>query len=137
MSDLYDKTLAVRLAPIAEALEILSEPQIVARVGSAPISLRHQPWIIDYAGARMLFIFWPLGSVPNVYHVHIACPLQSIRACRILAKGVDEWLFSIGAEVLVTSCPEGKIANMARKLGWTEIGVKCSLVHFIKLRDRG
>ena len=132
-SDLYDKSIKIRLAPTAEALEILSEPQIVERIGHATKHLNKQPWIAERAGAKLLFVFHQLSKA-GIYEMHIACPLASIRASRILASAAMDWLYHMGADVIVTSCPEGKIANMARKLEFVELTRTPELIYFMKQR---
>ena len=105
----------IRLASDKEAKQILLEPQIVARVGLLAEHIKVQPWIAHNKEHRLLFVFWEAGA--GVYEMHIACPKDSIRSSRVLAVEAMSWLFSMGAEKIITNCPRGKIANMAKKLG--------------------
>ena len=73
----------------------------------------------------------------KIFEMHIACPKESIRASRLLSIGVMEWLFEEQeAKVLMTSCPEGKTANMIRKLGATEVreDPETGLLYFMYVR---
>jgi len=105
----------IRLASQAEAIEILREPQTVARLDMHPEELVEQPWIAQQGEHRLMFVFWEIGK--QIYEMHIAAPKDSILSCRKLAVEAMTWLFDMGAEKIVTDCPSGKIANMAKRLG--------------------
>ena len=55
------------------------------------------------------------------FEVHIASPKESIFHSRVLVRAIIDWLFSMGVEKILTCCPEGKIANLARKTGLKEV----------------
>jgi len=105
----------IRLGSHDEAIEILSEPQTVARLGMIPETMKTQPWIAYNETDKLLFVFWEVDDA--VYEMHIASPKSSIRSCRKLAYEAMNWIFDHGAEKIITNCIAGKIANMAEKLG--------------------
>lgn len=137
MSNLSSK-FEVRKATETEISTILQEPQLLARLGLKDITklkgFKHLPHIIEFKNYRLLFTFWEV-AVKDVYEVHIACPKNSIIASRALSLGILDWMFSpsseLEAKAIVTSCPEGKIANMCRKIGFREIKKKSNKVYFI------
>ena len=108
--------MSVRLAEELEAIEILSEPDTIRRTGKIPEHTVFQPWICEDVDSKMLFFFWSTGQ-PRVYEFHVAAPKKDIGASRKLSLELMEWLFTHGAKKLVSNCPEGKIANLARKVG--------------------
>lgn len=108
--------MSVRLAEEWEAIEILSEPDTIRRTGKIPEHTVFQPWICEDVDSKMLFFFWSTGQ-PRVYEFHVAAPKKDIGASRKLSLELMEWLFTHGAKKLVSNCPEGKIANLARKVG--------------------
>lgn len=120
--------MEVRLASEAEALEIVSEPATVQRINKVPEHMTRQPWIIEDDGRRMMFVFW--WDSPGVYEAHIAMPKRDVIASRWLTYNLLWWLFDHGADRIITSCPEGKIANLARKLGMQETGRDDHHIHF-------
>jgi len=105
----------IRLGSQEEAIEILSEPQTVARLGVIPEMMNTQPWIAYNETDKLLFVFWEADYA--VYEMHIASPKDSIRSCRKLAFEAMNWVFDHGAEKIITNCIAGKIANMAERLG--------------------
>lgn len=106
----------IRLASEKEALEIMSEPQIVERVGKVAHKFCYQPWVAyNDLGHRLLFVFYE-SDYPK-FEIHIASPKDSILSCRKLAKEALIFIFAMGAESIVTDCPKGKISNMAKKMG--------------------
>lgn len=121
-----------RLATSAEAIDVLSEPETVKRTGKVPESLIAQPWCVSDGDSKMIFLFWVLE--PGTYEVHIAAPKKDIRHSRRYASLIIKWLFSNGAERLVTNCPEGKISNLARKLGMKEYKRDGREIYFEVLR---
>jgi hypothetical protein len=108
----------IRLATRKEAIEIMEEPQIVGRVGVIAEKFLCQPYLATNEEHRLLFVFWETEA-PKVYEMHIASPRKSLLSCRKLATEAMEWVFKMGADKIVTSCPKGKISNMAKKLGMT------------------
>lgn len=108
-----------RLASEEEALEIVSDPAIVKRIQVVPKSITRQPWIVEDGGHRLLAVFWLVA--PGVYEAHIAMLRRDVIASRWLAYNLLKWLFSNGAGKVVTNCPSGPIANLARKLGMREV----------------
>ena len=107
----------IRLGSEDEAIEILSEPETIRRINMMPERTLHQPWIVEQGKYKMLFFFWPVGDM--IFEFHIAAPKSDIIKCRSLARELMDWIFSLGATKLVSSCPAGKIANMAIKAGMT------------------
>ena len=112
-----------------EAVKILQGPEIIDRHQKTVGHIKCQPWLVTIDKAKMMFVFWECGE-GMVYEVHIASPKDSIPYCRVLTKAVLSWLFEHGASKIITSCPEGKIANLARKTGLTEIDSINGLVYF-------
>lgn len=115
-----------------ECLDILSESQIlkhipVKSVSELPDYIRthkHLFYISGFRKYKMLFFFYEREYMKDVYDIHIACPRNSIVASRVLVTMAAKWILdtgTTGAKALVTSCPEGKIANMCRKLGGIEL----------------
>lgn len=105
----------IRLATEQEAIGILNEPQNVARIGVVAENLKYQPWIAQDGKFRLMFLFWHVEG--DTFEVHVASPLDSIIKSRQLAKEIMEWLFSHGANRLITACPNGKVKNFALKIG--------------------
>jgi len=120
--------MQVRLASEAEALEIVSEPATVQRIEKVPEHMTRQPWIIEDAGRRMMFVFWWMGD--GLYEAHIAMPRRDVIASRWLTYCMLRWLFGNGARRIITNCPEGKIANLARKLGMRETARHDTTIYF-------
>ena len=118
----------IRLATEDEAISILSEEKTVRRINKVPEHVVYQPWMAEQEGHRMLFFFWSTHGL--VFDVHIASPECSIIKCRSLAKEIMDWVFSMGATKITTNCPEGKIANMARKMGMTAYKTEGDIIHF-------
>ncbi len=108
----------IRLASQDEAIEILNEPQNCNRIGLVTEKLIYQPWMVELKDKKMMFVFWMLDK--DVCEVHIACKKDSILKCREMSKEVLDFLFSYKVNRVITNCPEGKIANLARKMGMTE-----------------
>jgi hypothetical protein len=121
----------VRLATLGEKEEILAD----AALSHLP-NITTTPHIIIYNSFRMLFEFNLKAG--GIYEVHVACPKDSRQASRILALAMCAWLFKVGVSGitgLITSCPEGKIANMIRKIGGTEVKREGSTVYFMATVD--
>lgn len=108
----------IRLCSYKEAIRILNEPETIERLGIVTEDLKVQPWIAEQGEHKMMFVFWLVRD--SVYEVHIASPKKSVIKSRGLAREVIEFAFNAGARKVITNCPEGKIANMARKLGMVE-----------------
>jgi len=125
--------MRIQLATQSESVEILSQPRVVARTKLEPHYVAYQPWMCmpDDGPERMMFVFWALED-EGVYEVHIAAKQdrESLLLSRRMALYITEWLFAHGASKLVTNCPEGRIANMARKIGYTEAGREGETVFF-------
>lgn len=118
----------IRLCSADEAIKILNQPQIAERVGLLTDKLSVQPWISYQGNYKMLFVFWLVSD--GVYEMHIACPKKSIIKSRELAIEALNFALSNGANVVITNCPEGKIANMARKIGMTETKIETDKIWF-------
>lgn len=134
-------------ATIEECLDILSEPRLLAVLPIEGIThlykyiqdSKHPYYILKYKQYSMLFIVWKLVGPSSIHECHVACPSDSIVASRVLTLSAMKWFFkeyAPEAKGLITSCPEGKIANMCRKIGFTEVKREDSLdlVYFMVVR---
>lgn len=130
-----------------ECLDILSEPRLLAVLPIEGIThlykyiqdSKHPYYILKYKQYSMLFIVWKVAGDSGIYECHVACPSDSIVASRVLTLSAMNWFFKEykpEAKGLITSCPEGKIANMCRKIGFTEVKREDSLdlVYFMVVR---
>ena len=120
--------MIIRLAGHDEAMSIVREPDTINRIGKIPDQMTCQPWVFEDCGYRLLAVFWIVSL--GCYEAHIAMPKREIRASRWLAYQLLAWLFSHGANRVQTNCPEGKIANLARKLGMFETGKMNGTIYF-------
>jgi hypothetical protein len=117
-----------------ERYDIIHEPQLEARLSPksiANIEAATVPYyFIEHSGYRMLFCYWKVRA--TVTEAHIICPANSIVASRVLGLLVITYLFAKfpGLDTLITTAPEGKIANYARRLGGIEYSRKNDLVYF-------
>lgn len=113
-----------------ESYNILAEKQLIKHLPIAGVSEladytaehKHTFYLASFRGYSLLFFFFEHSSSKHggIYDLHIACPKNSIRASRVLAICTAKWIAKIGApdaQMLVTRCPEGSIANMCTKLG--------------------
>lgn len=129
---------SVRNASYDEAFEILSEPQIDARIRARlhkpPVVPRFRK-IVQWGKYKMLFTYTTLGGgATKVIHAHIAVPKDSILGCRVLAILACYWILHIAAPdagLLFVDLPEGKMSNMALKLGFKRNTASGSLVYTI------
>lgn len=121
-------------------LEVLSEPRLTKILPIGPgeslpayIDRRLLKYKKVSAGKYSLLLqVRDLGG--GIYDIHIACPANSIRASRALSLIAVQWTFKeyeSSLKVLTTNCPEGKIANMCRKLGATVLRAVSGQVYFI------
>lgn len=130
-----------RLASQEEVLDILREKHLIALLApksrtltelAGAIALRQPRYMLaSYKQYHTLFRADDLGN--NLCDVHIACPKASKVASRILVLGLCAWLFKLSElrpKTLMTSCPEGKIANMLRKVGAVEVKTLNGKVYF-------
>lgn len=122
-----------RDAELTEMLDILIEPQLVGLILKDPktprtvaelagaLHLSKAAYkIVEYGSYRTLFELQ--RRTHGVYEIHIACPRASVRASRVMSLALMLYsLTELGAAGLITKCPEGKIANMIRKLGAKEV----------------
>lgn len=120
--------MLMRLASDAEALDIVSEPATIQRIGKLPEKMLCQPWVVEDQGYRLLAVFWFIA--PGIYEAHIAMKRGDVIACRWLAYQLLKWLFAHGASCVRTNCPEGSIANLARNLGMRETSRDEQQLHF-------
>ncbi|WP_333608812.1 hypothetical protein [Arsukibacterium sp.] len=118
----------IRIATNEEALELYNQPEIVERVGVFAESFYYQPWVAMSGDAKMLFVFWVVD--PGTVEVHIAQPRKYLKHSRELCFKIIHWLFQLGAKRIITDCPPGKIANLARKVGMTEYKSDPDTVYF-------
>lgn len=132
----------IRLATMDECLDIMSEPRLLALLPIPSITYLYKyiqdteypRYIVKYRQYSMLFVVWKVHEGASIYESHVACPKTSIVASRVLTLAAMNWVFKeskLGAEALITSCPEGKIANMCRKVGFKEIKKQGDLVYFM------
>jgi len=140
MSTVSKPTFKVNYATPEQSLDILSEPQLFAalpldNLSELPgyISTRKIPlYIITFKSFKMLFKVFEVKE--GIHECHVACPKDSIRASRALTLASMQWFFKEAypeAKGLITSCPEGKIANMCRKIGFKEVRKENDLVYFM------
>lgn len=118
----------IRIATQKEAVDLFNKTEIINRVGKKANSFIYQPFIAFNANSEMLFVFWSNddGSV----EIHIAQPREYIHSSRELCGKIINWLFDHGAQRVVTSAPEGKIANLARKVGMRKYKADSELIYF-------
>lgn len=131
----------IRYATEEEFYSIVREPQLDARItksrnGKKLKYTKGFYHLISYKDFRLIFSL--RGERKGVFEVHIACPKDSIRASRLLLMGALSWVLEKRKEVkvLVTSCPEGKIANMCRKLGFKQVKQEHGKLYFMFFIDK-
>jgi hypothetical protein len=132
--------VSIHKAYFNTCLAILSEPQL-RKVLPIEEGLSLEDYIcwqaptlyVARAGNyKLLFHYSSLGE--GVWDIHIGCPKDSIRASRKLSLAAMQYVAHKNEScfrALTTNCPEGKIANMCRKLGATEIKTLNSRVYFM------
>lgn len=126
-------------ATVEECYKILSEPQLINQISIEDISglydyierHKHTFHRVSFKSYSMLFFHFEVDATRNIHEVHIVCPKNSIIASRALAIVISVYLAGQGAEVLITACSKGKIANMARKIGWTQVKQTKDRVYFM------
>ena len=112
----------VRQCTSSEWYKIAKEPQIADRVREvtgrdvAPFVLGAQ--LLQYREYTLLF-HWEVVRA-DTYQAHIAVPLDSIRASRVMSLLAINWLFTTRPELnmLIIVPMKGKMTNMAEKLGF-------------------
>lgn len=125
----------IQPATESEYFSIVNEPGLLERIkegneGKPPVYNADSTYILRYKKYRLIFTLKDLGA--GIYETHIACPKDSIRASRILVLAGIRWIAHEKAPIaLLTSCPEGKIANMCRKIGFIEVKKIKDKVYFI------
>lgn len=128
-------------ATAVESHEILAEPHLIkhldvkdaSELSDYILKHKHTFHILKYKRYKMLFFFYALKDKKEVVEFHVACPKDSVVASRVLLLAAGTWVIKKGAadsKVLISSCPEGKIANTARKLGGIEITRIGSIIYF-------
>lgn len=126
---------SIHSATPEEYHSIVTEPNIINPIKEANQGLtpdyEDNSYIIKYREYRLLFTIFE--KHPGVYEIHIACPRNSIIASRALALAIMTWVESkySNTKAIITNCPEGKIANMVRKLGFIQIDKEEDKLHFI------
>jgi hypothetical protein len=116
------KDFEVSIATNKDKFVILSEPQLENLFFSHRELCETELLIIKYKTYKMLVQLKELKD--NIWEIHIACPKDSLKANRILSMAIAMWCLKVGCpdiKALITSCPEGKIANMLRKIGASEV----------------
>lgn len=130
----------VAVASREECLEILSEPKLMEAIYvSDTIALYKHLYTTDkvYHILRIRkysLLFTYEKRTLDTFEIHLACPKDSIRASRALSLCILHWMFgpsNLKPRALITSCPEGKIANMVKKIGGTEVKRENNLVYFM------
>jgi hypothetical protein len=136
------KGFEIRLATMDECLDIMSEPRLLSLLPIEGITYLYKyiqdseypRYIVKYKQYSMLFVVWEVYAETSIYEIHVACPSNSIIASRVLTLATMNWIFKesgLSVKALLTSCPEGKIANMCRKIGFKEIKKVGDLVYFL------
>lgn len=139
------KGFDIRLATMDECLDIMSEPRLLSLLPIEGITYLYKHiqdaeyprYIVKYKQYSMLFVLWQIRESASIYEIHVACPADSIIASRVLTLATMNWIFKeskLEVKALLTSCPEGKIANMCRKIGFKEIKKVGDLVYFLASR---
>lgn len=133
-------TFHVRDATYEEAEEIIAEPQItervIARLGHAPIVPECRKLVL-WGRYRMLFTYRILEATKNVgalVKAHIAVPKSDIPGCRVLALLASYWVLHVAAPeavAIVVDLPEGKMSNMAVKLGYSKVCIQGQNVYVL------
>ena len=135
-----DLPITVHPANLTEQYDILSEPRLLAMLHDSPTleelptylaERTHNFYLVRYGVYRMILELYPRPSMPEVYEFHVAVPKDSIIASRVLVRTSIEWSLSSGIQALVTTCPEGKMANLVRKVGCKEIKRSKGIVTFL------
>ncbi len=130
----------VQPASREDCLDLLDTPAVLESFGLS--SFDELPTCLDtyadpfykltYKKYRLLFTYFERNA--GVYEIHLACPKDSVIASRVLSLYIIHWMFKLSGlnpVVLTTNCPEGKIANMLRKMGTTELKTDSSWVYFM------
>jgi hypothetical protein len=130
----------IKLASLQQCLDIMSEPHLLTALGiedssklEGYILSRQHPFYLAQTGKyRLLFQCWARDN--GIYSFHVACPKSSIRGSRTLVLAAMSWVldtYKQDLKALTTECPEGKMANLCRKLGAIEIKSFKDRVHFM------
>lgn len=131
----------VRVATRIEASLILSEPQIASKLAKSVSQILASGkvyWLLEYSNYQLL-VSLTSTEEEGVVDAHIACPKSSILASRILTLLAMEWIartVDASTKELITTVPNTKMANFARKVGWvqytpyTKEAVDSKLLHF-------
>lgn len=124
----------ITLCPEDRAKEIMNSPDVRRRVGRKTDDFRLQPWRVTQQGADMMFVFFEVAE--GTYEMHIAAERGAIRQSRKLCREAIEWLYQMGAETIVTTCPksEPKIANFIEKLGGIPVAETNDEIHYEHMR---
>jgi hypothetical protein len=129
-----------------DILNIMKEPQLIklwapsgtlTELAGVVYKTHYDCQVVRYGRYKLLL---ELNSIsPDLCGIHIACPKDSIVASRILAMAGTAYALLIAYpthRVITTSCPEGKIANMIRKIGAKQVSPSGSKsIQFIATRE--
>lgn len=129
-----------------DILNIMKEPQLIklwapsgtlTELAGVVYKTHYNCHIVRYGRYKLLLELDDIN--PDLCGIHIACPKDSIVASRMLALACTAWALLVAYpthRVLTTSCPEGKIANMIRKVGAKQISPSGSKsIQFIATRE--
>lgn len=130
----------VREATNAEIYSLLEDFSLRCKItlpgALDTLGFKHTPYVIKLDPYIMLFNLWEVKG--GLYQIHIICPRAHTKGSRALALAAMTWAFSreeLGVKALLTMCPEGKIANMVRKLGFRKIKQLEDQCYFIINKD--
>lgn len=118
-----------RLLKLYKPYGVTDEASLLAYIHSIPAKY----YIVKYADYSMIFTLEEMKYRTGAYEYHVACPRRSVLASRVLILTSLHWIFNkdLKVTVLVSDCPEGVIANTARKAGAIEIANINKHVYFI------
>ncbi len=126
----------IKQASLEEQYEILKEPRLLAILPGftklsglmAYLESRQLSVMLASSGEyKMLVEMYPIAGRECAYEVHFAAPKKTLRVSRLLiAKVLRLLLLKEVADIklLLTTCPEGSMSNMARKIGARCVGDK-------------
>jgi hypothetical protein len=122
----------IKKATEDQAFCILNEDKNIRSIGLITEELKYQPYLCQIENFKMLFFYWPIKQ-KGACEVHIACAGDSILKSRVMAKEIINHLFSLGYKRVTTHCPQGRIANMAFKVGMVEYQRQGARIYFERL----
>ena len=134
-------SVSVSRASLEECFEIVREPRLLKAFPVPEEELKDylrdsgkEYYLVRAGDKKLLFYSSHLGN--NIYDFHVACPRGSIIYSRQMVVIALAWVFHSRKDylrALTTDCPEGKMANLCRKVGAREIKSHKGRVHFLML----